>query len=137
MANSAAVKHKKSNFQGAKINPTRFHRSQIKFFLVVGPIALFMLLPVMFIVSQAFKPLDELYRFPPTFIVERPTMANFRSIFDMTVAGSVGVPMSRFLKNTIFVTIVTVGLTICVATMAQNNLALGYGGAHLGKRPGG
>ena len=85
---------RKSNFQGTKINPTRFHRSQIKFYLILIPISIFMLLPVMFVVSNAFKPIDELQRFPPTFIVERPSLNNFRHI--MQVASGTGVPMSRF-----------------------------------------
>ena len=106
---------RRSSFQGAKINPSRFHPSQIKFYLIVGPIALFMLLPVVFIVSQAFKPLDELFRFPPTFIVERPTLDNFRSIFGMTTG--TGVPMSVFFINSVVVAVTTVGLTILISTM--------------------
>ena len=108
---------KRSNFQGAKINPTRFHRSQLVFYFIVVPISLFMLLPVVFIISQAFKPLDELFRFPPTFIVERPTMNNFNAIFNMTTSNSAGVPMSRYLINTFFVTVITLVLTIAVSTM--------------------
>jgi len=105
----------KANFQGAKINPTRFHRSQIKFYLIIVPIAIFMLLPVMFIISEAFKPLDELFRFPPTFIVERPTLDNFRHIAEM--AGATGVPVSRFIINSLVVTISTVVLTIMITGM--------------------
>ena len=112
---------RKANFQGTKINPTRFHRSHIKFYLILTPVALFMLLPIMFIISNAFKPIDELFRFPPTFIVERPTMANFRHI--MRVAGGTGVPMSRFFMNTVFVTIVTIVLTILLTTAAAYALS--------------
>jgi len=111
----------KSNFQGTKINPTRFHRSQFKFYMILIPISLFMILPVIFIISQAFKPIDELNRFPPTFIVERPTMANFRQI--MRVASGTGVPMSRFLVNTIIVTVVTCSLTIIITAMTAYGLS--------------
>ena len=104
-----------SNFQGSKINPSTFHRSQVKFFLILVPVALFMLLPVMFIISQALKPLDELFRFPPTFIVERPTLDNFRQIGGM-MADS-GLPVSRFLINSIVVTFSTVLLTIMLTGM--------------------
>jgi len=112
---------KKSNFQGTKINPTKFHRSQLKFYLILIPVSLFMTLPIMFIVSNAFKPIDELFRFPPTFIVERPTMANFRYI--MQVAHGTGVPMSRFLINTIFVTVITVALTLLLTAMSAYALS--------------
>ena len=110
-----------SGFQGTKINPSRFHRSQLKFYLILIPISLFMVLPVVFIVSQAFKPIDELFRFPPTFIVERPTLANFRHI--MRVASGTGVPMSRFLVNTVIVTAVTCFLTIIITAMTAYGLS--------------
>lgn len=106
---------KRSGFQGAKINPTKFHRSQIKFYLLLTPISLFMVLPVVFIVSQAFKPIDELFRFPPTVIVERPTFENFRQIMAMT--GAADIPISRFIVNTLIVTTVTVVLTILITAM--------------------
>ena len=112
---------KKSSFQGTKINPTSFHRSHIKFYLLLTPIALFMTLPLMFTISEAFKPLDELFRFPPTFIVERPTLDNFRHI--ARLAGDTSVPMSRFLFNTIIVTILTLVLTILITTMSAYALS--------------
>jgi len=110
-----------SSFQGTKINPTKFHRSQFKFYMILIPISLFMLLPVVFIISQAFKPIDELFRFPPTFIVERPTLANFRHI--LRVASGTGVPMSRFFMNTVVVTVITVVLTILITAMTAYGLS--------------
>ena len=112
---------KKTSFQGTKINPTQFHRSQLKFYLILTPVALFMLLPIMLNFSNAFKPIEELNRFPPTFIVERPTMANFRHV--MRITAGTGVPLSRFLMNTIVVTIVTIGLTIVLTTMSAYALS--------------
>jgi len=112
---------KSSSFQGTKINPTRFHISQLKFYLVLFPVALFMVLPVVFIVSQAFKPIDELFRFPPTFIVERPSLNNFRLV--MQIASGTEVPMSRFFVNTITVTIITIFLTIIITSMTAYGLS--------------
>ena len=112
---------KSSSYQGTKINPTKFHMSQFKFYMILVPISLFMLLPVVFIVSQAFKPIDELFRFPPTFIVERPTLANFRHI--LRVASDTGVPMSRFFMNTVVVTVITVVLTILITAMTAYGLS--------------
>jgi len=80
-----------------------------------------MLLPVIFIISEAFKPIDELFRFPPTFIVERPTLANFRHI--LQVASGTGVPMSRFLVNTLVVTVITISLTIILTGMTAYGLS--------------
>jgi ABC-type glycerol-3-phosphate transport system permease component len=105
-----------SGFQGMKINPKRFHISQLKFYMVIIPIALFMTLPIVYIVNQAFKPLDEIFRFPPTFIVRRPTMQNFRMI--LTLTSNTGIPMSRFLINTIIITVLTVVLSIFITAMS-------------------
>jgi len=105
-----------ASFQGMKINPKRFHISQLKFYMVIIPIALFMTLPIVYIVNQAFKPLDEIFRFPPTFIVRRPTMQNFRMILNLT--SNTGIPMSRFLINTVIITVLTVVLSIFITAMS-------------------
>ncbi|MDR1704781.1 MAG: carbohydrate ABC transporter permease, partial [Clostridiales bacterium] len=99
-----------ANFQGTKINPKRFDKSQLKFYIILTPLALFMLLPVVFIVNQAFKPLDELFRFPPQFIVQKPTLDNFEMIYDL--ASDTGVPMLRYLLNSITITVITVVMSI-------------------------
>lgn len=109
------------SFQGTKINPKRFDISQLKFYLILVPVSIFMLLPVVFIINQAFKPLDELFRFPPTFIVERPTMRNFRIIWSLS--SMTGVPMARYLINSIVVTIVTVFLSIFLTAMSAYALS--------------
>jgi ABC-type glycerol-3-phosphate transport system permease component len=45
------------------------------------PLSVFMLLPMVFIVSSAFKPPDELFAYPPRFFVTNPTMKNFTDLF--------------------------------------------------------
>ena len=50
-----------ANFQGNRINPTRFSTGQIKFHIIAFPLSIFMILPVIFIICQAFKPLGELF----------------------------------------------------------------------------
>jgi ABC-type glycerol-3-phosphate transport system permease component len=103
-----------ASFQG--MNPKKFHVSQLKFYMVIVPIAIFMTLPIVYILNQAFKPLDEIFRFPPTFIVRRPTLQNFRMILNLT--SNTGIPMSRFLINTIIVTVLTVTLSIFITAMS-------------------
>ncbi|WP_059172400.1 carbohydrate ABC transporter permease [Bacillus sp. FJAT-27445] len=105
-----------SSFQGTKINPSKFHKSQLKFFMVLIPLAVFMALPIIFIFFHAFKPLDELFAYPPRFFVQKPTMGNFADLFAQMDA--TGVPISRFLFNSIIVTVAVVGLTVLISTMA-------------------
>jgi multiple sugar transport system permease protein len=98
------------------INPSYFHHSQIKFYLIILPVALFTLLPIIFIINHAFKPLDELLRFPPLFFVVRPTMNNFDMLW--RVASITGVPMSRYLANSIVVALLTVILNMSIVAAA-------------------
>ncbi len=101
------------SFQGTKINPTNFSKSQIGFYAFLIPLGLFMLLPVVYIVNQAFKPLDELFLFPPRFFVQKPTFDNFVELF--RTATSTGVPLSRYFFNTLIITTVLVFLTIWIS----------------------
>lgn len=77
---------------------------------------IFMILPMLFIISNAFKPLDELFIYPPRLIVQNPTIDNFSAL--KTVFADSLVPFPRYLYNTIFITIITTILKVIVATMA-------------------
>jgi ABC-type glycerol-3-phosphate transport system permease component len=108
-----------AGYQGTKINPTRFHPSQLKFYAVLVPVAAFMMLPILFIVSTAFKPLDELFAFPPRFLVHAPTLQNFVDLFQKTQKGdALTVPISRYLFNSVFVSLLVVLLTVLICSMA-------------------
>lgn len=103
-------------FQGTRINPQRFDKSQLKFYAFLLPLALFMILPVIFIINQAFKPLEELYLFPPRFFVTNPTLNNFFELF--RTATTTGVPLSRYFFNTLLITILTMVFTIWISVSA-------------------
>ena len=61
-------KRKKASYFGSMIDPRGFHPSQIKFYLIIVPILFVMILPILYIVFTAFKPISELYAYPPKFI---------------------------------------------------------------------
>jgi ABC-type glycerol-3-phosphate transport system permease component len=105
-----------SSFHGTKINPDRFHRSQMKFYLFLIPLAVFMVMPIVYIISHAFKPIDELFAYPPRFFVDKPTVQNFYDLFNNTNA--TGVPITRYLFNSITITLIVVFLTVLISTMA-------------------
>lgn len=106
-----------ANFQGTRINPKRFSLSQLKFYMILIPLGIFMILPVIYIINQAFKPLGELYAFPPTIFVKNPTLKNFQDLF--ALSGTSGVPMTRYLLNSVVITVLTIIInliiTICAA----------------------
>lgn len=110
-----------SKFSGTKINPKKFHKSQIKFFAVLIPMSIFVGLPILFIINHAFKPLNELYAWPPRFFVRRPTFENFRALVDL--ASDSGIPFSRYLFNSILVTTIGVFLSILITSLAAYGLS--------------
>lgn len=75
-----------------------------------------MIIPVIYIINQAFKPLGELFAFPPTIIVKNPTLNNFKDLF--ALSGTTGVPMSRYLLNSLLITILTVLLNLVITISA-------------------
>lgn len=101
-----------AKFHGTKINPKRFSVSQLKYYAILVPVALFMILPVIYVVNQAFKPLDELFMFPPRFFVEKPSLENFQDLW--RTASTTGVPMSRYLFNSVVITALTMAITIVI-----------------------
>lgn len=103
------------------INPQGFHVSQIKFYFLLVPLSAFMLLPIIYIFSSAFKPPDELFAYPPRFFVTNPTLKNFTDLFTKVTAS--GIPISRYLFNSILITIVTVVLSVFISSMAAYALS--------------
>ena len=91
----------------------------ITFVLVL--LGAFMFLPMYYVVIQSLKPLDELFMFPPKFYVIDPSFDNFKDLF--TLMGDSWVPFSRYIFNTVFITLCgTVG-NLIFASMAAYSLA--------------
>ncbi|WP_322506906.1 carbohydrate ABC transporter permease, partial [Anaerolinea sp.] len=74
-----------------------------------------------FIFSHAFKPPDELFAYPPRFFVVNPTLKNFIDLFSRMSASSI--PVSRYLFNSILVTVVTVAASVVVSSTAAYALS--------------
>lgn len=89
--------------------------------VVLGILGAFMMLPMVYIISNAFKPIDELFMYPPRFFVRNPTLDNFRELVNLT--NSTRVPFTRYLFNTVFVTIVGVLGHLFLASMCAYVLA--------------
>ncbi len=89
-------------------------------FIILTLVALFTALPLIYVVSTALKPLNELFYFPPRFFVEQPTLKNFKDL--LLVLDGLDVPFSRYLFNSIFVTVIVVIFVILLSTMAAYGL---------------
>ena len=89
--------------------------------ILLGAFALFSAYPLVYTICAAFKPLNELFIYPPKLFVQNPTLDNFTDL-SMLMQDS-WVPFSRYLFNTVFITLTgTVGHVI-VASMAAYPLA--------------
>lgn len=105
-----------ANYFGTRMNPKHFHLSQWRFLIILIPIAIFFGLPIVYIFNHAFKPLVELFEWPPRFFVQNPTFDNFIDLFAVT--SSTGIPMSRYLFNSLLITSLTVFASIVVGSLA-------------------
>ena len=84
-------------------------------------IALAMVFPLVFAVSSALKPLDELFLFPPKVFAQNPTMDNFQDLF--VTMGKSWVTFSRYIFNTVFITVVGTAGHLIIASMGAFVLA--------------
>ena len=94
--------------------------SQILFYAVMLIFVTFTALPLIYLVSTAFKPLDELFVFPPRFLVSNPTLNNFSDL--LISLGSSTVPFTRYAFNSIFVTVIIVTFTVIVSALGAYSL---------------
>ncbi len=90
-------------------------------FLVLLIAAVFMALPMVLTVGNAFKPMDELWIFPPKLLPMSPTLKNFRDM--MVVMNTSWVPFTRYLFNTVFITFAGTAGHIILASLCAYPLA--------------
>jgi len=95
----------------------------VTFFLFLGVALLgaFMILPIYYAVVNAFKPMEELFIFPPRLYVARPTLDNFINLGQLL--SNLWVPFSRYLFNSAFVAVVATVGNVLVCSMAAYPLA--------------
>lgn len=84
---------------------------------------LFTMLPLIYAIVTSFKPIDELLIFPPRFFVHRPTIVNYVAL--PTLLSSLQTPLSRYVFNSIFITVVSTVFNILLSSMAAFSLSKG------------
>ncbi|MBQ7848424.1 MAG: carbohydrate ABC transporter permease [Clostridia bacterium] len=109
---SAKAKNKK---------PNRSTAGNILIYSVLALVACAMAFPLVFAICASLKPLDELFRFPPTLFPRQPTLDNFSDL--LVTMGQSWIPFSRYITNTVFITVAgTVG-NLIIASLAAYVLA--------------
>ena len=107
--------------KGTSRQAGRKHGGTAAVFLLLFITGLFMLLPVYLTIVMSLKPVEELFIFPPKLYTLRPTLDNFRDMFD--VLKSNRVPFSRYVFNSVFVTVSVTVLQCIFSSMAAFVLA--------------
>lgn len=85
-------------------------------FLILLVLSIFMVIPLVYTVCNAFKPLDELFVFPPHIIVKNPTLDNFSDL--SLLMSESWIPFSRYMFNTVFITAVGILGHVIISSMA-------------------
>ena len=96
--------------------PGRSRWGNIVNFLFICFVGVFMMFPLVYVINNAFKPLDELFMFPPNFFVRNPTFDNFTNI--SVLMSQSWIPFSRYIFNTVFTTAVATFFHIIFASLA-------------------
>lgn len=109
----------KRRLKRRKPNRSRAGDFGIYFMLVL--FGLFMAFPLVYAINSAFKPLDEIFVYPPRLFVRNPTMDNFQDLF--IIMGRSWVPFSRYLFNTAFITVVGTAGHLLISSMGAYVLA--------------
>jgi len=113
MAKTAAVKKRRKLAGGRRLN--RSYGGDMFIFVILTIFGLFFAYPLVYAINNAFKPLNEIFLFPPRLWVRQPTLNNFQDLF--VIMSKSWVTFSRYIFNTVLITAVgTVGLII-VASM--------------------
>lgn len=106
---------------GRRVTRSRGGDATVLVLLVL--VGAFMGLPFLYAIMQSLKPMEEIFLFPPRFFVQSPTIENFYLLTQY--AGNTWVPFSRYLFNSLFITVTATAAEVLVCSMAAFVLAKG------------
>lgn len=115
------IKLKRRFFRRKEKQLNRSMAGNTLLFVLMFICGIFMVLPLVMIVNNALKPLDELYQYPPKIFVRNPTMENFSDLF--VLMNDSWIPFSRYILNTIIITGFGMVGHVVVASLAAYPLA--------------
>lgn len=80
-----------------------------------------LLLPIIYVVLNAFKPLDEMFVYPPRWIPRNFTFTNFSKMSDLL--SETVIPLSRYLYNSVVYCLLMVGSVVLTSFMAAFSMS--------------
>lgn len=112
-------KLKKKGKKGKRLS--RSWQGDLVLVLFLVAFGLFSAYPLVFTIANSFKPLDEIFVFPPKLFPRNFTLDNFYDLFNLV--GNTRIPISKYLFNTLFISILGVAGHVILAMMAAYPLA--------------
>ena len=104
-----------------RVSLSRSTGGTVAIFVFLALVGSFMVLPIVYVLVTAFKPLNEILAYPPKFFVRSPTLNNFSDLIEITQ--ETWIPFERSLFNSMFIAIVGTAAYILIASMAAYPLA--------------
>lgn len=127
MVQTARAKRRTPASSRIRVTPTRrVNRSfggTTAIFLMLVLVGCFMGLPFFYAIIQSIKPMNELFLFPPRFYVKAPTLVNYFMLTQQV--NNLWVPFTRYLFNSVFVTVVSTLGQVFICSMAAYVLSKG------------
>ncbi|MBQ2733629.1 MAG: carbohydrate ABC transporter permease [Clostridia bacterium] len=115
------AKDKKLRVSGHKVILNRSAGGDFGIFFLLAILGTFMFIPMFYVICQSFKPLDEIFMFPPRLYVIRPTLDNYSDLFSLM--NESWVPFTRYIFNTVFVSLTGTFGNLIVSALAAYALA--------------
>ena len=123
MIKAIKLKERQADTFAAKRFTRSFGGNLLVYFVLIL-VGIFLVLPLVYAVSSSLKPYNEIFVFPPKILVTEPTLDNFNELFELT--SNLNMPFSRYLFNSIFITVVitiahVIFSSMCAYPLAKNN----------------
>lgn len=108
-----------------RVTLSRSTGGTVAIFSFLAFVGVFILLPIVYVLVTAFKPLNEILAYPPKFFVQNPTLSNFNDLIEITQ--ETWIPFERSLFNSLLVAVTGTVAYIIIASMAAYPLSKGRG----------
>ena len=107
---------KKLRRDKARVRLSRSAGGTAAIFLFLLIIGTFMALPIVYSLIQSVKPLEEIFAYPPKFFVKNPTFDNYIQVYQL--CQNLWVPLSRYVFNSVFVSVIGTVVYVFIASAA-------------------
>ena len=111
---TSAIHRSKKGKSGVKLSRSLGGTAAIAVFLII--VGVFMALPIVYSLVQSIKPLEEIFAYPPKFFVKNPTFDNYIQVYQL--CQNLWVPLSRYVFNSLFVSVFGTFVYVIIASAA-------------------